>query len=562
MPKKIILIFGFSLVLLTLLFLYLIQDDTTTDKGSFQSSNWEESYLVADSNPRGISIFNELLEFRTKKTSVVLHDELQKKDLKDVNTTYIFVGSSFQLKTEEFKSVLNLVEDGANLFIAFDAVSENIYEHFFHPSEFVWDYSDRQYISFGKIKKPLKLCPVNQLDTVAMNWNFFFFDSLRLDDENRVELVTSLSSIKGYCNLLDAKIGKGHVYLHSNPELFQNYQLLSPNGYAYGQFMVDLIPENHQIKWLELGRIDEESMSNQQNSSGGKRDTSYLQFIFNNVALTIALLLAILGVILYLIFRTKRSKPLIPYLPKTANHSLSFAETIKEIYYKQQTPYSILQVMHKNFVVAVNKQFFIDLSKTDRENEMKVLAEKSGIELKRIEELLKNFETKLTLSVDYAYLQKVSAEQQQFYRDTGIIKQKMYDRIMAKTQRINRPMWMPLLLIFAGIFSILYGFYLLFLAEGIGILLWPSGIIMLSVGIRMLALPVLKIQEESVTFYNVFGRKQKYKKDEISKVEVGGGTTRFTCHDDRTYQINHSNISQYDRNAYEQFISPFLKDQL
>lgn len=566
MPKRILLIFGLSLVLLTVLVMYLIQGGSSENGGSasnpaFQSSNWEESYSVTDSNARGLSIFNELLEYRTKKRSAIIEDKLTKK-MMDSNVTYLFVGTDFQLKTSEFDSLLMQVDKGANLFIAFDAVSENIYNHFFVESEFDWDYSELQYLRFGDTKKPLKLCNVFQTDTVARVWNFFPFDSLYLDDNNQVERVTSLSSANGYCNMLDAEIGKGHVYLHSNPHLFQNYQLLSENGYAYSKFMVDLIPANHQVKWLELGRLDEESTRNTRQDSGGQQDNSYLQFIFKHPALTIALLLAIFGIILYLIFRTKRSKPFIPYLPKTANHSLSFADTIKEIYFKQQTPYRMLQVMRKNFVVAVNKQFFIDLSKAEKEAEIKMLAEKSGLELKRIELLIRKFETRVETAVDYNYLQEASQMQQQFYRDTGIIKDKQFVRTQAKMRKMNRPMWIPLALIFVGIFSILFGFYQLFLANGFGIILWPVGMIMLILGIRMLMLPILKTDAEHITFYYLFGRKKKYHLQEITHVEMIGGITRFTTDDNRIHSINHNSISIYDRGAYQQFISPFIKDQL
>ena len=562
MSKKGVLIFGVVLALLALAVLYLFKEDPNQENlDTYYSSNWENKYVIEEKGPRGISIFNELLEFRTKLTTSQIADTLKEKHLND-STTYVFIGDKFQLKKEEFDSLVNRVERGSNLFLAYQEISNYIHLFLFSKNHYEWNFSQHLDVSYGKQRKWLRLSAVHQSDTVAKLWNFLDMKSARYGWLSKIDDVRPLSSVDGHCNMIEFDLGKGHIYVHSNPEVFQNYQLLSKNGYEYAQFMLQHIPKYHHVKWLELGRLDDSMNDGDGDKGGGKKDDSYLQFIFKNKALTIAFILSVLGLILYLIFRTKRSQPLVPYVAKSANHSLSFADTIKEIYFRKQTPFSILKVMRKNFTIAVNKQFFIDIGKEEKEKEIALLAEKSGVPLKRVQQIIEKFEIEEPSAVDYAYLHKISDLQQQFYRDTGIIKDKMIERVEGRAMEIKRKMWIPVALIFFGIFSIFYGFYLLFLAQGIGILLWPTGIVLLSFGIRQLVLPVLKVKEENITFYYLFRRKKKYRKDQLITITVDEGQTQFEMDDQAIHQIVHTDISQYDLHVFEQFVSTYLKEKL
>lgn len=550
MPKKTLFGFGLGVAVLTAVLLYFLGGGQKAIVGKNRTvyDNWEDSYLPEESQAYGISLFNELLEYRTKKKSKLVEYELDSIALAENKSTYMFVGEKFQLKNNEFDSIINRVKKGANLFLAYKEISTNIYDYFFNESGFLWHYS--QYINVNA-DTTYRICSVFQDDTIAIAWNLFSFDRFRIGENNDFGNLTSLSSIQKYSNFADIEIGNGHVYLHSNPELFQNYQLLSKNGFNYSQFVVSHIPESHQIKWLEIGRFDEK-YSLFEKDGEGERDTSFLQLIFQNKALTFALLIALFGLILFIIFRTKRTKPIIPYVAPSVNQSLNFAETIKEIYYKQQTPYSILQVMRKNFLIAVNKQFFVDISKGEKE--IKVLAEKANIEEKQIRYLLDRFETKEPTSVDYSYLEEVSGLQQQFYAKSGIIKSRVKEKSALKTKRFNRKIGLSVFIILLGISSILYGFYLLHRAEGFGISLWPLGILITILGARLYGLPVLKINENQLTFYPILGKKQKITVDLIHQIRIEGNKIIFETHDQKTFIIPNQVISKYDKKTFEQYI--------
>ena len=559
MPKKLLVIFAAVIVIFTLIVFYLFQDPASTSLSNkaFVSTEWEETFSVEDKNPNGIFLFNELLEFQTKKTSTIIDQEIDSLSLPKYNTSYFFIGDQFLLKTEEFDSILNRVEKGSNLFIAYNTLSDNIHSFFFNKAEFIWEYSD--YLDVYVENKNMRFASVFQSDTVCSEWNLFPKNNIK---KYHFDTVNSESSVQNLSNFLNFNFGKGHIYLHSNPKLFSNYQLLSKNGFDYAQFVAEKIPKNHQIKWLEIARYSEEESMHNQGEGSGQKDSSFLKLIFDSKTLTLALLISVLGIILYLIFRTKRSEPLIPYIPKSVNHSLIFADTIKEIYYRQQTPYNILQVMHKNFQVAVNKQFFVDISKQNNELGLNVLHEKSGISKQKIGELISKLATNDQTLVNFQYLEEVSKLQQEFYKESGIIKAKVKKKIDSKAKNISRKMFIPLVLIVVGIALILASFYFLHKSRGSVIVFWPLGILFLGIGIRMFLLPILKFEKETITFYFIFSAKKRFNFEELSAIDIKNKITVFTISDTQKFIVNHADISIFDLNRYEQIITTLKEPKL
>lgn len=564
MPKRVVIYIGLALALFTALLLFLFLEPEKRARQSKKSNvdafdNWEESYMLDESNATGVSLFNELLEFKTKKPSILIENKLDSTSLADTNTTYIFIGNQFQLKTDEFDSIIDRVKNGTNLFLAYKDISSNIFEYFFKKSGFMWDYEEKIALEIDT-DSTLNLSAVFQGDTIAIPWNVYNFSQIKEEDNEDVNFVYSLSEIRGYSNFLAFEIGLGTVYLHSNPELFQNYQLLSKNGYTHSQFVIEnIVPEYHQIKWLELGRFESQDAVEEILI---EKENSYLQIIFDRKALTIALLVTLLGVILFLIFRTKRSQPIVPYIPKSYNQSLTFAETIKEIYFKQQTPLSILKVMKKNFYIAVNKQFFIDISKSERDAELKSLSEKTGIKLDKLKEFIQKIECKHDALVDYKFLEEVSHLQQEFYLKTGIIKPRLQKKLALKSMLIQRKILVPILQIAVGLPFICAGFLLLSMGKPYGVISLIAGIAFIFAGLLMVQLPILTIKDEEIVFHKTPFSKKTILKSDLSHVTRQGDKVFFTTNDNQVFALNKAIISKYDQAKFDQFIFPLIDNTL
>lgn len=547
--SSIFLVGGITVALLGLLLWFVNSSSETSSKEDpkkYTSSNWETKFSIESKDPLGLNLMKQLIDNHHSKPLEIASKKLPQLKEKTKNT-YFFIGDYFVLKSSEFDSLLQQVEKGDELFVSCWEMGENMHEYFFDSEYYEWYYSNS--IKVFSENNSYSFSNVFQNDTVARRWKLFNESAIK------DSLYYTVSQAMETPNFIEIPHGEGYIYLHSNPELFYNYQLLSKDGFKHASNFLSVFPSENRVYWLELGNYYNLDYIYNDEGSGNEQENSLLTFIFKHKALLIAFLLIILGVILYFVFHSKRIQQLVPYIPPTKNRSVAFAQTMKEIYFQQSSPYNILQVMKKNFFVAINKQFFIDLNDADRAYKVKLLAEKASISEERIVELLQMFETTQAFSVSNDYLSIVSKKQRDFYLETGIIKHKLNEHLQAKTREIRYVLWLPSLLIIVGLVVILLGFGLLVTSLGVGIVAWPVGIIMVLLGIRMLSVPVVKIDKKRITFYSIFGSKKEVIFDEIIRTEQQQSNTVITLKNDQKITVFHWNISSYDQQAFQQFIN-------
>lgn len=547
--------FAFVVIVLVVYFISSATSDSAADeKRQFVSDRWEENYLLEDKNPNGTALFRELVESKVD-SSIVISDSLLNLAT-DTLSTFIFVGDKFSLHPTEFDSLIRQVEQGNDLFLSFHEMTDNIQDYFFYDIYNFWNFDD-DVVVFAE-KDTFNLSYVYETDTIARIWKLF-------DSDNLVDTTfDTLSYFMETPNFIRFKLGKGTVFLHFNPEMLVNYQLLEKQGFKHASFVADEILQHKRVKWLELGRlmyIDSDFSSDFPSSMEGQKDESLLQFIFQKRELLIAFLLVILGFFLYFIFRSKRYWHVVPFVEKQKNRALEFAETMQSIYWNQHSPYSILVVIRKNFNTMIQKQFFLDLSK-EMDGKIQLLAEKSGFDVQKLEELVKLLENPGMKAVDHAYIQKVALLQREFYVSTGIIKYKVQQKSAQKKVVYQRQIGVASLLTFAGILIILRGFYALSLSDGFGILFWPLGIILLTLGIILFNRNVLKLENNCIHFYPYFYGKKVFYLSDLLEVESKGNQLIFRFTGNRTFEINRFEIAKHSRTDFQQWIDQFKQERI
>lgn len=561
MNKKSSVIIGAIAFVVIVLVVYFISNsgasESASSKKQFVSDLWEENYLLDDKNPYGTALFRELIESQAD-SSIAITDSLCYLP-SDTLSTYIFVGDKFSLHPDEFDSLIRQVENGNNLFLSFHEMTDNINDYFFYDIYNFWTFDDNVIVYSEKDSFNLNF--VYQTDTIARIWKLFDYDNL-IDTT-----YDTLSYLMETPNFIRMNLGKGNVFLHFNPEMFANYQLLEKQGFNYASFVAEQIlqtAKNKRIKWLELGRLtytDSDFTSDEPSSMEGDKDQSLLQFIFNKRELLIAFLLVILGFALYFIFRSKRYWPVVPFVEKQKNRALEFAETMQSIYWNQNSPYSILLVMRKNFHTMIQKQFFIDLSKEDEQASVQLLADKSGYEFQKLSELIDLLKNPKMRAVDNEYIQKVALLQREFYLRTGIIKYKVQQKTAQKKIVFERQIAIASLLMFVGILSILRGFYSLSVSDGFGILFWPLGIIVLTLGIILFNRKVLLIQNNHVLFYPYFYGKKAFDLSDLLEIENQGNKYKFRFTGNRMFEVNRFEIASNSRNDFQHWVDQFKQER-
>lgn len=520
----------------------------------FISANWERRYQLDDKDPLGLYLFSALTKAHidTAKRIKVVNDGAQLDSIISADSspkTYMFVGNVFQMKNDEMDSILSDVSDGSELFLAFDDLTENLFPKLFNSFEFRTDYAEE--VNVFVDNKKFNMINIYQNDTIAKDW--WAFGELDFDED-----YVGLSSFMEMPNFVRVSYGKGFVYLHATPSMFFNYQIKRSSGFRYASYCLDNLSTKNDVYMLELGRRPDNAGNYDTDDTSGKDkklDDSYLQLIFKNPMLLTALLLSILGIVLFVIFRSKRIRPVVEFIPKRKDMTLEFAETITSIYFSKRNPYGLLQVQRKNFYDTIHRHFFVDLYHREEDRELLILAEKSNTDLGEIKNLIGAFEMKEASVVSEQFVAEISKKKHQFYRRVGIISDDLNKKVQAQEMIFKRSMWLPSIFILAGIGLVIVGMYFLMIAIGIGVVMWPIGVVLVVLGILRLSKPYLIITKEKIIHYSALGIKKEFDRTELLTVDARKTGVIITFRNNKSLIINYWDLSNFDHKQFERFVS-------
>lgn len=521
------------------------------------SANWDPEYQLESSDPRGLGFFNELVDAHVDDSVHTAARSTQLDSITDAETaTYLFIGKDFAITDEELDTVLQYVDSGATLMLCFDESSQNVYSTFFDENAYYWEYTNRTYVAIEDTS--LVYASVFQSDTIYDDW--YTFDPEAILDTNYKAFAFSMYKPVA----VELKRGKGKIILHSMPRLFVNYQVLAPNGFTHASYILRKIPQDKPVIWLEFGRFDQnaaiQDTGTDEDKQGEKEDTSYLQYIMQDPALRWAFMLAILVFLLYAFFRAKRREAVLQGVPEKRNMSLSYVETLSSIYLSRNSPYGILLVLRKNFYMAVNRHFYVDLmhkedNKDKREETIKRLVEKSSVEAEELRDLLNILDTRPGDShkINEAILGQVYRAIRKFYLQTGISRKSNQFVIGDQEVVLHRSLLTGGILTILGMVVLLRGLYLLAAASGYGILLVAGSFLLLYLGIRFLSTPVAKISATSFTLYRPFGGKKSVDlRQGVTYNHTKSGTILY-FEDGSQLTIQHALLSRSGKHALRLF---------
>lgn len=556
--SKTIFAVGIIGLMIALVWLFSRSDnhsDTNNQGEKYVSSKWDEMYGNNSKNPQGLYLFNNILKSHldtNQKISVInniVHfDSINR--LKS-NKTYLFVGKNFGLNQNEIDTLLTKIKKGSTMFLSYENLYESLHRRFFSAITYLHDYAD--HIDVKVDNKKHRLQSIYQNDTVATKWWGFDFFTKR----HRFSY-TELSEFQTIPNFLKLKYEKGSIYLNTIPKAFVNYQLKRQEGFDYASFVIEQLPKNQSVYILELGRVgdpDDEDFESQFDTKG-KNEESYWKEILKEPSLTKALIFSVLMAVLFLVFRSRRRRPVVEHIEKKKDMSRAFAETISSIYFSKRNPAGLLQVQKKNFYDTIQRHFFIDLSKRneEEEKELQSLAEKSNVDIKKIKSLLSDLEATEIYSITDEKLAQIAQKQQQFYLQANIISDKIQKNIEAKELTLRRALLIPSILILAGILLFFIGMNLMIQSNGLGVVLWPISFLVLILGIIRMSNPLAKYNDKYIEFYTVFGIKKKYFWDNLQTTEPKESGVILWFEDNKRLILSHWDMSRYDKTIFKQLI--------
>ncbi|HEX9599954.1 MAG TPA: DUF4350 domain-containing protein [Mariniflexile sp.] len=317
--------------------------------------NWRDSYAAADKIPLGCYVlFNELKDVSNKPIKVSTKTVFEAlKDIEaDKKTVSLFINNGMSFDKQDSESLIKYVENGNSVFISTnymygvlcDTLNIRIgtdYNNFFKKP------------SLNSFTSPrLKTNERHFKDVIE---NSFF---IRLDTLNAVALgTTKVEKTEQIINdtIPDTNVNyikvpfgnnNGAFYVHTNPFAFSNYHMLNGNE-AYAATVLSFLPK-HQIIWDNYYK------------SGRKIITSPLRFILQNQALKWAFYITMIALILFVIFRGKRTQRIIPVVEPLKNATLDFTRTIGDLYYQHGDFTNIITNKIQYFLEQIRSKYYLN----------------------------------------------------------------------------------------------------------------------------------------------------------------------------------------------------------
>ncbi|MCW8981269.1 MAG: DUF4350 domain-containing protein [Altibacter sp.] len=289
--------------------------------------NWFPSYTQEDKIPLGTYVMHDVLKKRLGEDLVDMRQP-PFENLRDTSLsgTYLFVNNNLSFDDAELERMYAWVAKGNTVFAAATFHSTPLLDtlqletkNAWLPDVFVTEPMLQLVNKNFKEDKPYHV----QRDMIMPYFS-------ELDTLSQTVLGVSepyndtLQITKPLINFIKAPVGKGAFYLHTQPEVFSNYFLLTEQHIRYTEDMLGYINDGRPVYW------------DTHYKSGKSINISPLYILLNNKYLKWAYYTVLIGAVLFVLFEGKRKQRSIPIVNPVTNKTFEYTQTISGMYLDQQ----------------------------------------------------------------------------------------------------------------------------------------------------------------------------------------------------------------------------------
>ncbi len=309
--------------------------------------DWTETLSSKDKIPFGTYILNNRLKdifpaskivaYRHPVYSVIAEDSVKA-------STYIIICPGIDITKADYEQLTKYLKQGNDVLIASEYFGKEFEKSLNIKTEtyykFGWQGVDTRFLD-----PHLNPAKVYRIDKEAGNCFFNQFDTLK------AEVIGENSYHKA--NFIKYNVGKGSLYLVTNPKLFSNYSLLKSDGARYAATALSFLKPTNKIVVDEYYTQD-----------SGESD-SPMRLFLSNAALRWAYYIAVFSLIVFVLFEMKRRQRIIPIIEPLTNSTLDFVNVVGQVYYEKRNNANIAHKKILYFLTTLRDDFQIKANKFD-----------------------------------------------------------------------------------------------------------------------------------------------------------------------------------------------------
>lgn len=342
----------------------------SVELGTPQPVDWSETYAAQDKIPYGSYIvYRQIKELNggkeikhQEKTPYLYIDEAEK--IAGGKSSLLIITSQGSIDEYEWEKLLEYAKRGNAVFISSEYFNNITLEEIGIRAMQYPKYFSKDSVLYAKLVNPSL-----KADRFAYPFkeNVTYFEVDTHPDKNLTILGVLNDSL---VNFVQYTCGKGKILLHTNPKMYSNMYVLMGNNYKHMFNTLSYLPQQ-TILWDEFYKEMGEN-------SGSVKTGSPLTYVLGQPAFKWAFYLALFGVALFFIFRTKRRQKPIPVIEPLANTSLEFTRTIGQLYFNKGNHADIAAKKVQHLIQFVYTRYYLRFDFENPEFAL-LLAEKSGV---------------------------------------------------------------------------------------------------------------------------------------------------------------------------------------
>ena len=339
------------LIFLVIVLLGIVTLDATAPK----PINWTPTYSISDKIPFGLYVFNQELKSILKPdtlTTVNITPYEYFDDLYDYDTlidtyktsgTFLSINEASNFDDESVKELLYFTSHGNTVFLSMKSLPQMLLDSLKidFSSNFEINANNAVWLSNEKLGSE----KYNLTEGLGTNY-FSKIDTLS------TKILGYQGADKAFANFIKVPYKQGNFYLHLQPAAFTNYHLLKNNHFQYAERVLSYVPKGN-IYWytrdLTKGYISKNPM----------------RFIFSQPALKAAWYLFLIGMIVFILFNSKRKQRVVPIVQPLTNTTVEFTKTIGNLYFQEGNHHTMIDKKIIYLLDTIRREYLIDTTVLD-----------------------------------------------------------------------------------------------------------------------------------------------------------------------------------------------------
>lgn len=355
-------ILKFYIGLMVLLFLGITVIELTKE----QPINWAATYNENDKIPYGTYVLHNELEtlFPNNKIHDIkvtpyeyFNDFYDHKDSTYLTTgSYLKIDQRIAIDDISINELLNFAAEGNSLFIATNYFPRVLKDTLNFETTNEFNFEDKTSFTLANTRF------TKDSITLEKKINNIYFSEL--DANHTTVLGYQKFNNEAFINYVKINYKKGAIFLHLQPIVFTNYNLLKDNNKAYVA---------NVLSYLK----DDTLFYDSANKKGILKGQSPMRFILSNPPLRYAWYLLLISLLLFMIFNAKRKQRIIKVIKPNENTTVAFTKTIGNLYYETKDHDNLIDKKITYFLEHIRRTYYLDTQLLD-DKFTKALALKSG----------------------------------------------------------------------------------------------------------------------------------------------------------------------------------------